>query len=466
LLEAGAVLAYVFRLCRRFAGKDPKGPQSGMKTVGVAVIGFGTGGSGVVKLLLDDGDRLAATTGCRLVLRHVCDKDLTRPRNVQVPPKLLTDDLERVVGDPEVAIVVETVGGTTFAVDLMKRLLASGKDVVTANKAALAERGSELFAAARQAGRSISFEASVAAGIPIIRAIRDGLLANRISEVVGILNGTSNYILTRMTSTGASYAEALKEAQARGYAEANPHLDVSGEDARHKLAILGGLAFGANVRFEDVYVEGVENVDPQDITFGGRLGYVLKLLAIGRYVDGALSLRVHPTFVPAASPLAAVAGANNAVLVRGHAVGSTFYYGPGAGQMPTASSIVADLVDAALGRARTTFESVAWLAGRGEALPPKPIREILTRYYLRFDVLDEPGVLAALAGVLGRHRISVSSVLQEESSDPASVPVVVTTHRAPEGNFLAAIEEVRRLPALVGRAVGIRMLDSAEETGA
>jgi len=434
-----------------------------MKTVGVAVIGFGTVGSGVVRLLLEEGDRLAAATGCRLVLRHVCDVDLARPRDVQVPPGVLTDDIERAIGDPEVRIAVETVGGTTFAVDLMKRLLAAGKDVVTANKAALAERGPELFAAAREAHRSISFEASVAAGIPIIRAIRDGLVANRIREVIGILNGTCNYILTRMTSTGASYEEALREAQARGYAEADPHLDVSGEDARHKLAILGGLAFGTRVRLEDVYVEGIAGVDPQDITFGGRLGYVLKLLAIGRVIDGSLSLRVHPTFVPKSSPLATVAEAYNAVLVRGHAVGDTFYYGPGAGQMPTASSIVADLVDAALGRAGTTFESVAWLAGRSAAMPVKPIREVETRYYLRFDVLDEPGVLGSLAGILGRHRISVASVLQEESSDPASVPVVVTTHRAPEGSFVSAIEEVRRLPALVGRAVGIRMLEPGEE---
>ena len=437
-----------------------------MKTVGVAVIGFGTVGAGVVRILLEDGDRLAAATGCRLVLRAVCDSDLRRPRNVEAPPELLTDNVERIIADKDVSIAVETVGGTTFAVDLMKRLLAAGKDVVTANKAALAERGPELFAAAREAGRSISFEASVAAGIPIIRAIRDGLLANRITGVTGILNGTCNYILTRMTSTGAPYEDALREAQAKGYAEADPHLDVSGEDARHKLAILGGLAFGANVRLDDVYVEGIAGIDPQDITFGGRLGYVLKLLAIGRCADGALSLRVHPTFVPAASPLATVGDAYNAVLVHGHAVGDTFYYGPGAGQMPTASSIVADVVDAALGRARTTFENVAWLSGRGTTVPVKPIQEVDTRYYLRFDVLDEPGVLASLAGILGKYRISVASVLQEESSDPASVPVVVTAHRAREGNFASAMAEIRRLPAVVGRAVGIRMLDSGEEAGA
>jgi len=435
-----------------------------MKTVGVAIIGFGTVGSGVAKLLLEDADRLGAATGCRPVLKYVCDIDLARPRNVAVPRELLTSDLDRVIADKDVAVAVETVGGTTFAVDLMKRLLAAGKDVVTANKAALAERGPELFAAARQAGRSISFEASVAAGIPILRAIRDGLLANRISEVVGILNGTCNYILTRMSQTGASYDQALREAQAKGYAEADPHLDVSGEDSRHKLAILGGLAFGADVSLRDVYVEGIAGIDPIDITYGARLGYVLKLLGIARCENGALSLRVHPTFVPASNLLANVSDAFNAVLVRGHAVGDTFYYGRGAGQMPTASSIVADVIDAAMGRARMTFGNMAWLAGRGVALATKPIQELETRYYLRFDVLDKPGVLASLAGILGKNEISVASLLQQESSQPQSVPLVITTHLAREGSVAAALDEIRGLSCVTGQVVRIRMLESGEET--
>jgi homoserine dehydrogenase len=434
-----------------------------MKNVGVAIVGFGTVGSGVAKLLLEDADRLGAATGFRPVLKYVCDVDLTRPRNVVVPRELLTSDLDRVIADKDVAVAVETVGGTTFAVDLMKRLLAAGKDVVTANKAALAERGPEVFAAARQAGRSVSFEASVAAGIPIIRAIRDGLLANRISEVIGILNGTCNYILTRMSRTGASYDQALREAQAKGYAEADPHLDVSGEDSRHKLAILGGVAFGADVALQSVYAEGIAGIDPVDITYGARLGYVLKLLGIGRCEDGALSLRVHPTFVPASNPLATVSDAFNAVLVRGHAVGDTFYYGRGAGQMPTASSIVADVIDAATGRARMTFSTMAWLAGRGAALAVKPIQEIETRYYLRFDVLDKPGVLATLAGILGKNEISVASLLQEESSQAQSVPLVITTHLAREGSVAAALAEIRRLPCVTGQVVRIRMLESGEE---
>ncbi|MBE3069443.1 MAG: homoserine dehydrogenase [Planctomycetes bacterium] len=434
-----------------------------MKSIGVAVIGFGTVGTGVVRLLLEDADRLAQVAGVRLVLRHVCDVDLARPRGVAVPPGLLTDQVDRILADPEVGIAVETVGGTTFAVDLMKRLLAAGKDVVTANKAALAKRGGELFAAARQAGRSISFEASCAAGIPIIRALRDGLVANRLTALTGILNGTCNYILTQMSSTGASYDTALAGAQAKGYAEADPTLDVSGEDTRHKLAILAGLAFNAEVRVDDIHVEGIAGIDPSDITYGAQLGYVLKLLAVGRVVDGAVSLRVHPTFVAAGSPLATVSGVDNAVLVTGHAVGNTFYVGPGAGEMPTASSIVADVVDAAIGRARLTADHMAWLAGRRQAMPVQPIRDIRSRYYLRFDVRDEPGVLATIAGILGRHHISVASVLQHESVHSESVPLVITTHEAREGDVAAALDDIRGLPVVTGRKVRIRMLATQQE---
>jgi len=434
-----------------------------MQVTGVAVIGFGTVGTGVVRLLLEDADRLAEAAGCRLQLRHVCDIDLDRPRGVDVPADLLTDDADACLGDPEVHVVVETVGGTTVAVDLMQQALAAGKDVVTANKAALAERGPELFQAARQAGRSIGFEAACAAGIPIIRAIRDGLIANRLSAITGILNGTCNCILTRMTRTGVSYDDALAQAKAKGYAEADPTLDVSGEDTRHKLAILAALGFGTQVDLRDVYVEGIEGVSPHDIHFGGQLGYVLKLLAIGLATADGLSLRVHPTFIPAGSPLATVSWADNGVLLTGHAVGDTFYTGPGAGEQPTASSIVADVIDAALGRAQQTFQHVAWLAGRCPRLPVQPIDQVRSRFYLRFDVVDKPGVLAGIAGVLGRHDISVASVLQHERTRPDSVPLVITTHEAPEGNMASAMEEIRGLPAMAGPAVRIRMLDHRVE---
>ncbi|MBE3135657.1 MAG: homoserine dehydrogenase [Acidobacteria bacterium] len=437
-----------------------------MKSTGVAVVGFGTVGKGVVRLLLEDAPRLAESTGCPLHLKYVCDVDIERDRGLRVPPELLTRDTAALLADPDVGVVVETVGGTTFAVDLMKQALAAGKDVVTANKAALAKRGTEIFAAASAAGRSVSFEASCAAGIPIIRALRDGLLANRLTAITGILNGTCNYILTEMSSTGAAYDDALAEAQARGYAEADPTLDVSGEDARHKLAILAGLAFDAEVCLDDVYVEGIAGTSPHDIVFGRQLGYVLKLLAIGRSAGGRLSLRVHPTFVPAGSPLATVSGVNNAVLVTGHAVGDTFYVGPGAGEMPTASSIVADVVDAAMGRARLTFEHVAWLAGRRKAAAVLPMDEVRTRYYMRFDVADQPGVLGSVAGILGANAISVASVLQHEATTPGSVPLIITTHEAREGDVAAALETIRRLPSMAGPAVRIRMLAPNGEVSA
>jgi homoserine dehydrogenase len=288
-------------------------------------------------------------------------------------------------------------------------------------------------------------------------------VANRLTALTGILNGTCNYILTQMSSTGASYETALAEAQAKGYAEADPTLDVNGEDTRHKLAILAGLAFNAEVRVEDIHVEGIAGIDPSDITYGAQLGYVLKLLAVGRVVDGAVSLRVHPTFVAAGSPLATVSGVDNAVLVTGHAVGNTFYVGPGAGEMPTASSIVADIVDAAIGRAQITSDHMAWLAGRRRAMPVQPIRDIRSRYYLRFDVRDEPGVLATIAGILGRHHISVASVLQHESNHSESVPLVITTHEAREGDVAAALDDIRGLPVVTGRKVRIRMLATLQE---
>ena len=433
-----------------------------MKTAGVAIVGFGTVGTGVAKLLLEEGPRLAEASGCLLTLRHVVDVDLARPRPVTLPEGVLTDDLGRVLADAEVSIAVETVGGTTAAVDIMKRLLGAGKEVVTANKAALAERGPELFDAARAAGRSISFEASCAAGVPVIRAIRDGLIANRLTALTGILNGTCNYILTQMSATGQSYKRALADAQAKGYAEADPALDVSGEDSRHKLAILAGLAFGVEVRPGDIYVEGIQGVEPSDLRYGRQLGYVLKLLAIGRLADGALSLRVHPALVPAESPLATVSEANNAVLVTGHAVGDTLYYGLGAGMMPTASAVVADILDAAMGRARTTFEHVAWLAGRRARPSIRPLEELVTRFYLRFDVEDRPGVLAEIAGILGREGISIASVLQHEPEDPRHVPLVITTHAASEGKMAAAMQDIRALKTVRGRSVRIRMLADKE----
>jgi homoserine dehydrogenase len=432
-----------------------------MESVNVAVIGFGTVGTGVARILLESGDALATRAGVRLNLKYICDTDLKRPRGIQPPPELLTDSLDRVLSDGSVQIVCELVGGTTTAFTIVEKALRAGKNVVTANKALLAERGMPLLKLAAECGRSIAFEASVAGGIPLLLSVRDGLVANRISSVTGIVNGTCNYILTKMTDGGLSYEQALAEAQQKGYAEADPTLDVGGGDSAHKLTILSWLAFGSPVSFEDVYCEGITRIQPADIRFGLELGYRIKLLAIGRRNgDGCLSLRVHPAFVPRSNPLAHVSGAYNAVMVRGDTVGDTLYYGLGAGQMPTASAVVADLVDTALGRMAITFKRRRLF---GEtAATVRSIDETSSRYYLRFEVLDRPGVLAAITGVLGRHDISISSCLQHEPVDATHVPLIIMTHQAREGNLRRALAEIESLDPVRPEPATIRVIDDEE----
>ncbi len=430
-----------------------------IKTVNVGIIGLGTVGTGVARILLDSADALATRAGVSLKLIAACDKDLSRDRGLNLPAGVLTDDLEAVLGDERIDIVCELVGGTTFAYDVIERALNSGKSVVTANKALLAERGQPLVDLAHRKGLALSFEPAVAGGIPLVLAIRDGLVANRIVAITGIVNGTCNYILSNMTSSGTSYASALAEAQQKGYAEADPTLDVSGGDSAHKLTILGRLAFQVGVQYEDVFCEGIEKIDLLDIRFADELGYTIKLLAIGRLEDDeTVSLRVHPSFVAKDSPLAHVGGPFNAVMVTGDAVGDTLYYGAGAGQMPTASAVVADLVDTALGRAQLTCRQREIFA----TLPSRRLRsidEIRTRYYLRFDVVDQPGVLARIAGILGELDISISSVLQHEATQADHVPLIILTHVALERNMRQALERIGGLDAVHGESVCIRVAD-------
>lgn len=429
------------------------------QTVNVGIIGLGTVGTGVARILLESADDLAARTGVRINLAAACDKDLSRDRGLKLPEGLLSDNLDHVLDNPKIDIVCELVGGTTLAYDIVERALKAGKHVVTANKALLAERGEPLMELAREKGLALSFEAAVAGGIPLLLAIRDGLVANRILAVTGIVNGTCNYILSSMSQKGTSYSDALAEAQAKGYAEADPTLDVSGGDSAHKLTILGRLAFQVGVSYEDVFCEGIEKIDPLDVHFAGEMGYVIKLLAIGRLEDDdSVSLRVHPSFVSLNSQLAHVDGAFNAVMVTGDAVGDTLYYGAGAGQMPTASAIVSDVVDSALGRAQITCrrrDSFMRLPGRRL----RSIDEVVTRYYLRFDVADQPGVLARIAGVLGEHEISISSVLQHEPTREARVPLIILTHRAIERNMRNALSRIRGLDSVHGDPVCIRVTD-------
>ena len=377
-----------------------------MKTSKVAIVGFGTVGSGVARLLLEQGHRISRHAGQRLELVQIVDPDLTRSRNVALPPGLLTNDLFKVLNNAEVTAVVEVVGGLEPARTIVLKLLESGKDVVTANKALLAEHGPELFERARQLGRSIAFEAAVAGGIPIIAAISQSFSANQVQSLHAILNGTSNFILTQMEDQGSDYATAVGEAQEFGYAEANPAMDVDGSDAAQKLAILAHLAFGATINWRAIPRTGIDKVDQTDIRYAKELGYSIRLVAVAELVPEGLELHVSPTLVRQRSPLAQVRGAYNAVRVVGDAVGRVFFHGLGAGQMPTASAVVADLIDTVVGRTAITFHTLNLWSHQGET--PVTIRDpdkVPGRFYLRFKVDDRPGVMAEIAGILGRHNI-------------------------------------------------------------
>jgi len=436
------------------------------KTCHVGLVGFGTVGTGVAKILLEKAEQLRAKTGIQLVLRRICDIDITSDRGIRVPEGALTTSLDELLGDPEIEVVVELVGGTTSAKEITLRAIAAGKSVVTANKALLAEAGRELFQAARERGVSISFEASVGGGIPVIAALRDGLIANEIESIIGIVNGTCNFILWRMAAEGTSYQEALAEAQRLGYAERDPTLDVEGVDSVHKLAILSALGFAADFHYDEIYVEGITHTDPTDIADAAELGYTLKLLAIGKRFGDELELRVHPTLLPNEHPLASVHDVFNGICVTGSAVGETMFYGRGAGQMPTASAVVADLVDILLGKAKHTFERLRLFPGRTESIRVRQIEEIESRYYLRFQAEDRPGVLAQIAGEFGRHQISIASVIQKERHATRAVPLVIMTHQAREANLRQAIANILPHGVVEGPPVVIRVEGEHEEEAA
>ncbi len=435
------------------------------KIVKVGLVGFGTVGSGVAKLILEDGARIAAKTGIRLQLACVVDVDTQTQRSVNLPDGLLTDDLNRLLGDETIEIGVETIGGTDIAKEVQLALLDAGKDVVTANKALLAEHGIELYRAARKNGRCIAFEASCAGGIPIVSAIRSGLTANKIAGMYGIVNGTCNYILSNMAAKGEDFAVALAAAQEKGYAEADPALDIGGGDSAHKLAILASIALGYEITLDDIFVEGIESISSDDIRYGGEMGYCLKLLAIGQMDEqNRISLRVHPSFIAKNSALARVGGPFNAVSMFGSAVGQVMFYGRGAGMMPTASAIVADIIDVAMGNSRTTFRQLC-LKPRTEIEPLiKRIDEIESRFYIRIMAKDQPGVVANYGKILGDHQISISGALQHEGRGPDNtVPVVITTHITQQRNMTAALNDLAEEDVFSGKPVCIRIVDIPED---
>ncbi|NQT00734.1 MAG: homoserine dehydrogenase [Planctomycetes bacterium] len=435
------------------------------KLVKIGLVGFGTIGSGIAKLILEDADLIAAKTGLRLQLACVVDIDTKSPRPVKLPEGILTDDLSRLLKDDTIQIGIEMIGGTDIAKQVQLKILEAGKDVVTANKALLAEYGNELYRAAHKNNRCIAFEASCAGGIPIVSAIRTGLAANNITAMYGIVNGTCNYILSNMTTKGEEFSEALAQAQEKGYAEADPTLDISGGDSAHKLAILSSIAFGGKIKLDDIFVEGIEAVSRDDIRYGAEMGYRLKLLAIGQKDEqNRISLRVHPSFIARDNPLARVEGPFNAVSIFGSAVGHVMYYGRGAGMMPTASAVVADIIDVALGNSATTFRHLN-LQPRNKTAPLiKKIDNLVSRFYIRIMCKDQPGVIAQWSKVLAEHKISISGALQHEDIGPDNtVPVVIATHPTLQKNVTAALEDMEKLDVIGGKPVCIRIVDIPED---
>ncbi len=435
-----------------------------MGKIGVGLVGWGTVGCGVVQVLRENAEVIASRLGASLELRRVADLDLERQRPVAVPPEVLTRRVEDILEDSEIQIVIELIGGLNAAKTLICRALESGKHVVTANKALLAHDGNELFDVARKLGLSIGFEASVAGGIPLIKSLREGLAANRINTIFGILNGTANYILTRMTEDKLSFADALKEAQALGYAEADPTLDIEGIDTAHKLAIASAIAFGTPIQFDRIHIEGISGIDPMDIQYAEEFGYQLKLLAIARNKSGLLEMRVHPTLIAQKHVLASVKGAYNAVHIEGNAVGDVMFYGMGAGMMPTGSAVVSDLIDVArdiLDKTPGRIPALAFQPGMLQKIETTPVADVTTSYYFRFVALDKPGVLSKISGILGKHQISIAAVIQK-GRHADRVPLVMITHEALESNVRKALDEINKLDVVLAPTALIRIENNAD----
>ena len=413
------------------------------QTINVGVIGFGTVGGGVVRALLEKRRLLKERTGVPVRLRSVCDHDFRRSRGFRLPPGLATRDVQNILQDPDIHIVVELIGGLEPAKSIILEALRRGKHVVTANKALLAYAGRELFDAATKAKADLYFEASVAGGIPIIKALREGLIANDFDVILGIVNGTSNYILTQMKEKRLSFHEALSQAKQHGYAERNPALDIDGHDAAHKLAILTLLGFGIQIHQEAIRIEGISSISQADIQYADDLGYCIKPLVIAKQEGDELEVRVHPTLLAKTRLLANVNGVYNAVYVHGDMVGSELFYGRGAGQSPTSSAVLSDIADVARNIAGGVQHRLPLHRHQSHRIRRlRRVGDIETRYYLRVMVRDQPGVLARIAGVLGRHHISIASVHQKERRTARIVPVVMMTHESKESDMRKALQEI------------------------
>lgn len=423
-----------------------------MRKVNIGLVGFGTVGSAVVKVLKEKRNLFQQRLGAELVIKRIADKDISTPRKVKIPPGILTRKVSDVLNDPGIDMVIELIGDSPVAEEVILGAIKRNKPVVTANKALLAKKGRRIFKEAEKKGVGIYFEASVGGGIPIIKALREGLAANRISSLFGIINGTANYILSGMSHYGSSFKEALRDARAKGYAERDPTLDVEGIDSAHKLTILSTLSFGGFVDLKDIYTEGITQITSQDIQYAKEFGYVVKLLAIAKESEGSLEVRVHPTMIPQEHLLAAVDGAYNAIYVRGDLIGRSMFYGRGAGGFPAASAVIADIIDLV----KSKGQSLSLNLGK-KPLKIKDMGEIETRYYIRFTTVDRPGVLASISGILARHRISIASVIQKERRERGKVPIVMMTHEAKESSVQKALREIDRLKVVKARSRLIRV---------
>lgn len=432
-----------------------------MREIGVGLLGLGNVGAGVIKVIEDNARAIEARLGARMVVRAIAVREPAKRRLVDVNPALLATDFKAVIERDDVEIVCELIGGVNEARAAVLHAIERGKHVVTANKALLAVHGEEMFVAAEARGVDVYYEAAVCGGVPVIRTLREGLASDRIYELHGIVNGTSNFILSTMAETGRAFADVLADAQARGYAEADPALDIGGIDAAHKLAILIMLCFGTSIRMDEIYIEGLEGLDPVDFEFADRFGYVIKPLVIARHRDDGIEARVHPTMIPRGWMLAGVPGAKNALYVHSYALGASMYYGAGAGMMPTAMAVVSDLIEVA--RNIHAGAAGALPLRSYQALVHRPVRDLRalrSRYYLRFGVLDRPGVLGQITTILGEHGISISQVVQESPREAERpVRVVVFTHDANEGNVRLALTQIARLTTVIEPAAVIRIID-------
>jgi len=423
----------------------------GMSRHNVGIAGFGVVGGGVAAMLEKNRAEIRRRTDADIVVTAVAEIDPKKAAEIRLSEGRVVPDARDLLKDNCVQTVVEVIGGTTYAKEFVLAAIAAGKNVVTANKALLAAHWNEITSAARAKGVTLGFEASTAGGIPVVRTLREAYIGDNVRRIIGILNGTSNYVLSRMTLEGLTFAAALSSAQSKGYAEADPALDISGADSAHKIVILARLAFGEDFRIEDVHYEGISGVEQLDIRYARELGYRIKLLGVAKRRDDSVELRVHPCLVREAHPIAHVDGAFNSVFIEGEFVGDTMLYGQGAGRWPTASSVVADLIDVATGRAQTS--SIKPGEGR---LKIRPMQEIDARYYMRFQALDKPGVLAKISGVLGANNISIASAIQHERRSGQSVPVVILTYPAREGAVQQALSEIGSLDAITGKCVLLR----------